>query len=471
MELLENFLTDEDLDAVRTALNNKADKEHSHKVENIEGLQETLAQYPLQSEFKEVQDKLETKSEIGHEHGLNKINDWRSHLYDKTEVNDLLNALTLGFTWKAPVESVEALESLGTPELGWATIVDGDKLYVYGEDGWIDLGMASLPPVATEEHDGLMSHLDKAKLNSIDSDKLAQLDVEAMTQAIQSNTTATSQVNGKLGDLSALTTTAKSSLVLAINELVSNKAGVQHTHAITSIEGLQAHLEARYTKEEVNNLLKNLDLTTVTDKIAVNTQAIQDLSADLTSLDDYVKALDLVVINDNGTSASMTWSSAYIQEQIDEAVSQKANSNHTHRIEDVYGLQAHLTARYTKEEVDGLFDSFVPELNIPTATTTTDGLMSKEDKTKLNQLDLTTIADIQSMTNRHNQLISENIKNIEAVNVGLNTTNQKVSSLETQIEEVNETISQIDVNAPRIYAQAEAPSNPVAGTIWIKIEN
>lgn len=494
-------------DKIAMQLLNKSDVAHNHTVAEVNGLTELLSTYLTDEDLNLINQALAQKSNVGHEHGLDKINDWKTHLYNKNEVNDLLNALSLGFTWKAPVNSVEELETLGTAELGWATIVDGDKLYVYSEDGWIDLGSSSLPPLASEEHDGLMAKEDKKKLNSIDTEKLAQLDLNALTQSIQENASLIAMVISKLGDLSALTTTEKTSLVLAINELVSNKAEVSHTHEITTIEGLQAHLETRYTKEEVDSLLASLNLTTVTDKIAVNTKAIEELSTSLTGLDDYVKALEIITINDNGTSASATWSSAYIYEYVSGEILKKANVSHAHTISDITNLQTALSERYTKAEVDNLlstldfseisgkidvntesiesivesltnyytksevdnkFSTYTPD--IPTATSSTDGLMSAGDKTKLNSLDLGEFDRINTALDEANVSLSTANKSIESLNLGLSSATENITSLETQIGTINESISSIDLNAPRIYAQAEAPTNPIAGTIWVKIE-
>lgn len=119
-----------------------------------------------------IDSELSVKSDKNHQHGLNSVNDWRTHLYDKAEVDDLLNALALGFTWKAPVDSLDDLPQ--NPELGWAVIVAGRSLYVFGEEGWMDLGVSSLPPIATQDFDGLMSRHDKAKLDLMDAETLNQ---------------------------------------------------------------------------------------------------------------------------------------------------------------------------------------------------------------------------------------------------------------------------------------------------------
>ena len=133
--------------------------------DNTTSTAKTWSSYKINSE-------LSVKSDKNHQHGLNSVNDWRTHLYDKAEVDDLLNALALGFTWKTPVDSLDDLPQ--NPELGWAVIVAGRSLYVFGEEGWMDLGVSSLPPIATQDFDGLMSRHDKAKLDLMDAETLNQ---------------------------------------------------------------------------------------------------------------------------------------------------------------------------------------------------------------------------------------------------------------------------------------------------------
>lgn len=436
-DTLKTFLTSVDLDEIRESLANKSENGHKHATSDVEGLSDLLSNHLTNNDLEPVLQALEGKSDKEHQHGLSSVNDWRTHLYDKTEVNDLLNALALGFTWKAPVDSLDDLPQ--NPELGWSVIVGGTSLYVYSEEGWIDLGVSSLPPVATQEFDGLMSRVDKAKLDSMDADKLARLDLDALNRDIQAN-----------------------------REGLSTKASLSHTHTIVDVAGLQEALSSRYTKEEVDNLFETLDFSEVNGKVAVNTQAIQNLSTELTTLDEYVKALNIVEINDSVASVTSTWSGSKINETINNAISGKANTNHSHEIENIRGLQAQLEARYTKDEVNGLFDNYVPEVNIPQATEQADGLMSKEDKKKLNQLNPTTVSNLQTSVRENADELQKMAQDLTGLETKVNKNKDGLTSLKGEVTSINEVVSKIDLNAPRIYAQAEAPLNPVAGTIWIK---
>lgn len=172
-------------------LEKKAGKEHTHEISKINGLNEKLESFVTADEvaglipdvdfsgvtgkIDSLQAELDEKSDKNHEHGLHSINDWRTHLYNKTEVDDLLNAFALGLTWKAPIDSVEDLASLGTPELGWSVVVGGKSLYIYGEEGWMNSGVASIPPLVTADNDGLMSRLDKTKLDELNVEEIRDM--------------------------------------------------------------------------------------------------------------------------------------------------------------------------------------------------------------------------------------------------------------------------------------------------------
>lgn len=176
---------------VAEELAKKAEIEHQHDLTDVKGLVETL----------------ENKSSKNHEHGLHSINDWRTHLYNKTEVDDLLNAFALGLTWKAPIDSVEDLASLGTPELGWSVVVGGKSLYIYGEEGWMDSGVASIPPLVTADNDGLMSRLDKTKL-----DELNVEEIRDMSSSLTTLNEKVEQVQASTNEVKELTNTHETRL-------------------------------------------------------------------------------------------------------------------------------------------------------------------------------------------------------------------------------------------------------------------
>ena len=187
-----------------------------------------------------INSELANKSDKNHQHGLHSINDWKTHLYGKEEVDDLLNALALGFTWKTPVDSLDDLPK--NPELGWAVIVDERALYVYSEDGWINLGASSLPGNATQEFDGLMSKIDKAKLDNMDADKLAQLDLtrfDSIDAQIAQNIESITNILTKLG--------VQGETILTIQETLA-----QHSEQLGLIDF-----------EKLEDILTNIDSETI----------------------------------------------------------------------------------------------------------------------------------------------------------------------------------------------------------------
>ena len=217
------------------------------------------------SSFK-TQNELNNKSDKNHQHGLDSVNDWRTHLYDKTQVDDLLNALALGFTWKAPVNSLDDLPQ--NPELGWAVIVGGTSLYIYSEEGWIDLGVSSLPPVATQEFDGLLSRTDKAKLDGIDAEKLAQLDLTqfgVLEGKIAQNVETITNLLGKVGVNEETITSLRQTLtthqellnlidfdklediLLNIDSEKINQLGTELGELSSSVDGLAAKVSTNET--------------------------------------------------------------------------------------------------------------------------------------------------------------------------------------------------------------------------------
>ena len=217
-----------------------------------------------------ITSELATKSDRNHQHGLHSINDWRTHLYDKTEVNDLLNALALGFTWKSPVDSLDDLSSLGTPEIGWTTIVGGTSLYVYSEDGWIDLGVSSLPPVATQEFDGLMSKMDKAKLDSIDTEKLAQLDLtrfDTIDNQIAQSIESIANILTKLG--------VQGETLLTVQEQLARHGEQLGLIDFTKLEDILTNIDS----ETIHQL--ESDLSTLTSTVSNVSQSVAGVEEDL----------------------------------------------------------------------------------------------------------------------------------------------------------------------------------------------
>lgn len=180
-------------------------------------------------------------------------------------------------------------------------------------------------------------------------------------------------VNGNAADLSSLTTTAKSNLVAAINELDSALASVE-----SAVSALDTQADA---STAAIGTLANL----TTDAKSTLVAAINELQSEINSL---------TQINDAVTSTTSTWSSTKIDSEIDAAVNAlvdgapglldtlnelaaalgddanfattvttalagKAPTVHTHAISDVTGLQAALDGKASTASVGDTTTNFV----------------------------------------------------------------------------------------------------------------
>jgi DNA repair exonuclease SbcCD ATPase subunit len=108
------------------------------------------------------------------------------------------------------------IDNLNIPEYGLATQTeDGlmssvDKIKLDGLESY---------DVATESVDGLMSSTDKTKLNGLESYSVATETEDGLMSAVDK--ISLDKVVDDLGDITTLTTTEKTDIVLAINELVT----------------------------------------------------------------------------------------------------------------------------------------------------------------------------------------------------------------------------------------------------------
>lgn len=117
-------------------------------------------------------------------------------------------------------------------------------------------------------------------------------------------------VNGNVADLSALDTTAKSNLVAALNEI---KAGLDSAASdILDIQSVDSDLQDQV--DAVVTDVGSLSGLTTTAK-ATLVAAINELQSEIDSID------VTSVINDSTTGASSTWSSSKIDSEIADAVS------------------------------------------------------------------------------------------------------------------------------------------------------
>jgi hypothetical protein len=91
-----------------------------------------------------------------------------SNKYTKEEVDNLITKITTGLIWKPAVTSFADISSTyPNPKKDWCVSTD-EGVYLYTDTVWIKIG-SGITPLATSLINGLMSSVDKAKLDHIDA--------------------------------------------------------------------------------------------------------------------------------------------------------------------------------------------------------------------------------------------------------------------------------------------------------------
>lgn len=226
------------------------------------------------TEAKSVKDKIdETNSTMSthiddtivHVTSSDKTN-W-SDKYTKTEVDNAISAVVTNLDWKDAVATyTDIATTYTTPENGWTVNVkDADITYRYNGTEWITISANSIPN-ATESIDGKMSSADKTKLDGIsanakkvesssingnikidsaetnvythptthdpsiitqDANNRFVTDAEISVWNAKANQTDLNTTSNKIGILSELPTTDKTSLVNAIKENTTQMSEIE----------------------------------------------------------------------------------------------------------------------------------------------------------------------------------------------------------------------------------------------------
>lgn len=112
----------------------------------------------------------------------------------------------------------------------------------------------------------------------------------------------------KIGALTSLSTTDKSSLVAAINELKTSVLGL--ADAVNSYS-------TRLSTAETSVSTNKAELATAKSNISTLQSSVQQLTTDLDALEELVE--EKAVINDDAATAASTWSSSKISSSLTEA--------------------------------------------------------------------------------------------------------------------------------------------------------
>ncbi|WP_312369070.1 hypothetical protein [Lachnoclostridium sp.] len=91
-----------------------------------------------------------------------------SDKYTKSEVDNLISSLSSGMVWKPDVPTYEDIfKTYPHPIKDWAVSTANGDTYLYDGTAWIKIGSGKTP-LATSNSNGLMSSLDKSKLDNIE---------------------------------------------------------------------------------------------------------------------------------------------------------------------------------------------------------------------------------------------------------------------------------------------------------------
>ena len=90
--------------------------------------------------------------------------------YTKSEIDNLLSSIVTGLVWKDSTGIImfdDIVTKYPTPEPDWCVNTENEGTWLFNGDAWIKINNDKTP-LSTEEVNGLMTWLDKKKLNSIE---------------------------------------------------------------------------------------------------------------------------------------------------------------------------------------------------------------------------------------------------------------------------------------------------------------
>ena len=303
------------------------------------------------------------------------------------------------------------------------------------------------------EIDGLEARLEEYVTSDELSDFLTAEDLTGLQNDVSSvkgkiDAKADKSHNHALADVGGLST-ALSEFVTnsALTEQLGVKADKTHNHSILNVEGLGDALGERYTKAEVDGLLTEIevdlspvetkieevagDVATLKEASTSHNEKIGTLESDVEELTAIVTEFNVVEIDDSQETAATVWSSAKTKQEIENAV----------------------------QSVD---------VTIENATTEVAGLMSAEDKKKLDGIDPAEMTEVKEDVELLREASATQAQSLETVKTTAESAKTVANDVKAKVEGMSAKLDKIDETAPRIYAQSTAPINAVVGTIWIK---
>ena len=484
---LATLATIEEVANIRKVLEGYAQKEHRHNVSEIDGLAELLPTEELEgikALIEQNKQAIAQKAELEHVHATTDIADLAEQLAQFLTEESLLETLG-GYVATGDLESVKStlegaiaqkaemvhthnVAEIDGLEARLEEYVTSDELsdFLTAEDlTGLQNDVSSVKGQIETKADKTHQH-DASEINGLDAklegfvsledlnDFLTADDLTELEQGIEDvkgkiDAKADKSHNHALADVDGLST-ALSEFVTnsALVEQLSAKADKDHTHSILNVAGLTEALAERYTKSEVDGLLTDIevdlspvetkieevagDVATLKETSASQSQKLVALESDVEELTAIVTDLTIVEIDDSQETAGTVWSSAKTKQEIENAV----------------------------QSVDVTIENATPEVA---------GLMSAEDKKKLDGINSAEITEIKEDVELLREASATQAQSLETVKTTAESAKTVANDVKAKVEDMSAKLDKIDETAPRIYAQSTAPVNAVVGTIWIKI--
>lgn len=251
--------------------------------------------------------------------------------YTKSEVNNLVSSGTTGLDWKQSVNSYSDIETnYPNPEDGWTVNVkDTDITYRYDGSKWIEIS-ANAIPIATSSVDGKMSASDKTKLDGIatGANKYTHPSYTARSSGLYKITVDAT------GHVSGVTEVTKTDIT-ALGIPGEGKVYNNFTGATTSTDGVSGLVPAP-SKGDATRYLRSDGTWVVPPNTTYNvaTSSSNGLmsSEDKSKLDGIASGATRITVD---SSMSSTSTNPVQNKIINSALSNKANSTHTHKKADI----------------------------------------------------------------------------------------------------------------------------------------
>lgn len=439
---------------VQSDVDGKADKEHTHAVTEVTGLQ----------------GKLDGKSDVGHNHSAAEITGLQSSLDGKApkthnHTTGEITGLSTELSNKADKVHTHTTADITNFETEFNKKADEEHTHMISEV------------------DGLQTELDsKADSSEVSTGLDSKADVEhthseyadvAHTHAIADTTGLQDELDGKADashthadkadSVHTHTTADITGLDAKLTDLENNSGGVptEHTHDLADVDGLQGALNAKADEEHRHNINDLLDTGSNGEPFDFNWSAYKGW---ITKGRDVLKDIDDKLSGENipffynsaGTPIST------IKEEIDDLKYKSGSIQHVHEIREVTGLQTELDSKaesvHTHEiaEVNGLVNELANKATVETVENLNGKNILSGDAFYPNQSIHEFITSHQISTDRLRHTVDGSIVSFKPLWEDMVT---DVSNLQTNKADVNHTHTASDITDLQPLLDGKASTN------------